>query len=125
MSRRASAACASARTSTTTRRTSTDSLRCFEGSTRRRRADHTTPRTAPLPGPGTPAALCYRQVSSGAAPLMVDPQEQLSHLIGDIYDAALDPALWVSVLETTCRYLGGATSALQSHDVLQQNACFY
>jgi len=41
-------------------------------------------------------------------------------LIGDIYDAALDPGLWVNALERTCTYVGGVAAALQSHDVLQK-----
>jgi hypothetical protein len=51
--------------------------------------------------------------------------EQVSHLIGDIYDAALDPGQWVGTLEKTCHYVGGVAAALQSHDVLQKSACFY
>ena len=31
--------------------------------------------------------------------------EQVSALIGDIYDAALDPKLWPSVFESTCKYV--------------------
>src|SRR5215831_11530611 len=56
---------------------------------------------------------------------VLDETEQLSQLIGDIYDAALDPTLWVATLEKTCNYVGGIASALQSHDVLQRSACFY
>ena len=37
--------------------------------------------------------------------------EQVSHLIGDIYDAALDPGLWVGTLEKTCHYVGGVAAA--------------
>ena len=51
--------------------------------------------------------------------------EEVSQLIGDIYDAALDPGLWVNALERTCTYVGGVAAALQSHDVLQKSACFY
>ena len=51
--------------------------------------------------------------------------EIVSHLIGDIYDAALDPGLWVNTLEKSCNFVGGVAAALQSHDVLQKSACFY
>jgi DNA-binding CsgD family transcriptional regulator len=54
-----------------------------------------------------------------------DEAAYISELIGDIYDAALDPDRWVPALEKTCHYVGGIASALQSHDILQQNACFY
>jgi DNA-binding CsgD family transcriptional regulator len=42
--------------------------------------------------------------------------EQLSALIGDIYDAALDPTLWIGVLEKTARFVGGPAAALFSKD---------
>lgn len=42
--------------------------------------------------------------------------EFLSLLIGDIYDAALDRALWPSVLEKTCGFIGGAISAIAAMD---------
>src|SRR5262245_25174268 len=54
----------------------------------------------------------------------MDEVERLSGLIGDIYDAALDPALWPKVLEATCGYVRGVSSALVSHDTLQKNAQF-
>ena len=38
--------------------------------------------------------------------------EQLSALIGDIYDAALDSTLWVGVLENTARFVGGPAAGL-------------
>ena len=55
----------------------------------------------------------------------MDEDERLSRLIGDIYDASLDPALWVGVLEQTCNYVGGVTAALHSHDVSRRNASFH
>jgi len=38
--------------------------------------------------------------------------EQLSALIGDVYDAALDPARWPDVLAKSARFVGGFTAAL-------------
>jgi DNA-binding CsgD family transcriptional regulator/PAS domain-containing protein len=38
----------------------------------------------------------------------------LSALIGDIYDAALDPARWRDVLASVARYIGGASASLFS-----------
>ena len=38
--------------------------------------------------------------------------EQVPSLIGDIYDAALDPALWPRVLHTTCDFVGGCAASL-------------
>jgi DNA-binding CsgD family transcriptional regulator len=50
---------------------------------------------------------------------------RVSSLIGDIYDAALDPDLWVGTLEKTCDFVVGIASALNSHDISQQTANFY
>jgi len=36
----------------------------------------------------------------------------LSALIGDIYDAALDPARWQTVLARVARFVGGASATL-------------
>lgn len=51
--------------------------------------------------------------------------ERVSNLIGDIYDAALDPSLWLGVMEQTSSYVVGVAATLQSHDILQQNASFF
>ena len=42
--------------------------------------------------------------------------ERASKLIGDIYDAALDPALWPSVFESTCNFLQGCNAAMCVHE---------
>jgi DNA-binding CsgD family transcriptional regulator len=55
----------------------------------------------------------------------MDEAARVSNLIGDIYDAALNPELWVEVLEETCHFVVGIASTLQSHDILQQTANFY
>jgi len=46
---------------------------------------------------------------------MTDAQ-QVSSLIGDVYDAALDPELWPAVLEKSCRFVRGVASNLYSED---------
>jgi hypothetical protein len=46
--------------------------------------------------------------------------EHLSTLIGSIYDAALDPALWVGVLEQTARFVGGPAASLVSKDAVSK-----
>ncbi|HWE18686.1 MAG TPA: LuxR family transcriptional regulator [Hyphomicrobiaceae bacterium] len=53
--------------------------------------------------------------------------EQLSALIGDIYDAALDPALWVDVLARCARYVGGPAALLVSRDTADptHSAAYY
>lgn len=55
----------------------------------------------------------------------MDEAEQVSQLIGDVYDASLDPAEWPSVLEQTCHYVQGVASTLLSQDSLQKNAEFH
>lgn len=46
----------------------------------------------------------------------MDETQRLSILIGDIYDAALDPALWPHVLEGAAGFVGGVASALFMKD---------
>jgi DNA-binding CsgD family transcriptional regulator/PAS domain-containing protein len=43
--------------------------------------------------------------------------EQLSALIGDIYDAALEPPLWGRALKRTAKFVGGPAAMLFSKDV--------
>jgi DNA-binding CsgD family transcriptional regulator len=40
----------------------------------------------------------------------------LSSVIGDIYDAAMNPALWQQALGRICGFVGGASAALLTHD---------
>ena len=54
-----------------------------------------------------------------------DEAAEVSSLIGDIYDAALDPALWVRVLDKTSSYVQGMTAAVMAQDAAQGNAQFY
>jgi DNA-binding CsgD family transcriptional regulator len=49
----------------------------------------------------------------------MDEMEQLSQLIGDIYDASLDQSLWLDVLERTAGFVGGCAAALMAQDMLQ------
>jgi DNA-binding CsgD family transcriptional regulator len=55
----------------------------------------------------------------------MDEAQQVSQLVGDIYDAALDPALWPHVLEQTCGYVEGVAAAIMSHDSAHKNSQFY
>lgn len=50
----------------------------------------------------------------------MDEAQRLSALIGDIYDAALDPALWPAVLEASAGFVGGAASALFMKDLIRK-----
>jgi DNA-binding CsgD family transcriptional regulator len=47
---------------------------------------------------------------------------ELSSVIADIYDAAIEPALWQQALASICNYLGGTTAALLWHDSAAQQA---
>jgi DNA-binding CsgD family transcriptional regulator len=54
--------------------------------------------------------------------------ERFSALIGDIYDAALDPSRWGTVLAQTARLVGGPAAVLHSMDVANKAttvACVY
>jgi DNA-binding CsgD family transcriptional regulator len=46
--------------------------------------------------------------------------EQVSSLIGDIYDAALDPRLWATVLGRAREFVGGSAAALFSKDATRK-----
>jgi hypothetical protein len=48
--------------------------------------------------------------------------EQLSSLIGDIYDAALDPTLWPDVLASCTQFVGGFSAALFFKDATRKSS---
>ena len=52
----------------------------------------------------------------------MDADERLSAVIGEVYDASLDPALWSHVLETVCGYIGCSGAAFHSQDLLSHTA---
>ena len=47
--------------------------------------------------------------------------ERLSGLIGQIYDAALDSSLWVSVLEKCAEFVGGVAASLTFKDACSKS----
>jgi DNA-binding CsgD family transcriptional regulator len=51
--------------------------------------------------------------------------EQLSQLIGDIYDAALDPAQWSAALRQSRAFVGGASAALYSKNAVRKTGTLY
>ena len=53
--------------------------------------------------------------------------EQLSSLIGDIYDAALDPSLWIGALPKCAQFVGGTAAALFCRDTARKgcSAAYY
>lgn len=46
----------------------------------------------------------------------------LSELIGHIYDAALDPALWTRALDRSCSFVGGSSALLHWRDVARESS---
>jgi hypothetical protein len=48
--------------------------------------------------------------------MVMDEAARLSALIGDIYDAALEPALWTGVVERVGRFVGGSAASIFSRD---------
>jgi DNA-binding CsgD family transcriptional regulator len=52
-------------------------------------------------------------------------REQLSQLIGDIYDAALDPAQWSAALRKSRAFVGGAAAALYSKNAVRKTGRMY
>jgi hypothetical protein len=51
--------------------------------------------------------------------------EDLSQLIGDIYDAAMDPAVWVHVLEKCAKFVGGPAASLYFRDASRTASVAY
>jgi hypothetical protein len=51
--------------------------------------------------------------------------QEASVLIGDIYDAALDAALWPAVLEKICSFIGGAVAVLMSESAVSEKGRVY
>jgi DNA-binding CsgD family transcriptional regulator len=54
----------------------------------------------------------------------VRKEARLSALIGDVYDAALDPALWIDVLTKTADFVGGPAASLVSKDAASKTGEF-
>ncbi|HZR85375.1 MAG TPA: helix-turn-helix transcriptional regulator [Bradyrhizobium sp.] len=51
--------------------------------------------------------------------------EQFSELIGDIYDASLDPSLWPDVFMKACIFIGASAATLASHDMVQRGTTVF
>ena len=65
-------------------------------------------------------------VNQSLAVAMTTPDvEVFSALVGDIYDASLDPGLWPAVLQKACGYIGGSTATLSSEETTRRTAHFY
>jgi DNA-binding CsgD family transcriptional regulator len=56
---------------------------------------------------------------------IMNEAEEISRLIGNIYDASLDRALWPGVLKETREYVGGAAICLHSHDIVGKKSNLY
>jgi DNA-binding CsgD family transcriptional regulator len=52
--------------------------------------------------------------------MVIDETAQVSELIGDIYDAALDPSLWPLVLGKAKGFVGGVAASLYSKDAVNK-----
>jgi DNA-binding CsgD family transcriptional regulator len=57
--------------------------------------------------------------------MTMDQAEQLSELIGEVYDAALDPSLWSDVLGKAGRFVGGPAAAIYSKSPTALTANLY
>jgi hypothetical protein len=55
----------------------------------------------------------------------LDEAERLSSLIGGIYDAALDPALWPLALRKASLFVNGHSSALFAKDATSKTGVVY
>jgi DNA-binding CsgD family transcriptional regulator len=64
--------------------------------------------------------VTQRQAVSEPTTLTVNDFQELSDLIGDIFDAALDQSLWEGVIERAACFVGGTGAALFSKDAAAQ-----
>jgi DNA-binding CsgD family transcriptional regulator/PAS domain-containing protein len=78
-------------------------------------------RTSALPARKKPASAIEVRRASGP----IQGEEQLSALIGEIYDAAMQPALWPSVLAQTADFVGGSAAALFCKDAATKQGNVY
>ena len=51
--------------------------------------------------------------------------DQVSELVGNIYDASVDPTSWPHVLELTCGYIQGIAAVLVAHEKTAGPGAFY
>jgi DNA-binding CsgD family transcriptional regulator len=54
--------------------------------------------------------------------LATSESEELSKVIGDIYDAAIDPSLWKRALGNACLFIGGSSAVLFWHDAATERS---
>src|SRR5665213_1291133 len=53
---------------------------------------------------------------------MVSELIELSAVVGDLYDAVIDPTLWQQALKSICAYVGGASAVLYWHDAAAERS---
>ena len=63
------------------------------------------------------AASRPRPLPVVASTRSLDDQQRLSDLIGVLYDAAINPALWECAIERAAYFVGGTGAALICKDV--------
>jgi DNA-binding CsgD family transcriptional regulator/PAS domain-containing protein len=67
-----------------------------------------------------PVTISQQRIDRQGVPAFADDGQKLSSLIGDIYDAALDHALWPDVLRAAADFVGGTAAGLFSKDATAQ-----
>jgi DNA-binding CsgD family transcriptional regulator/PAS domain-containing protein len=56
---------------------------------------------------------------------MMGEIEDVSSLIGDLYDAALEPSLWTSVLKSSALFVGGSGASLYAKDTISKSGAMH
>jgi DNA-binding CsgD family transcriptional regulator len=81
---------------------------------------------APLIDPDRAPPIVARSPDCHGFPTCGTRADQaVSALIGDIYDAALDPSLWVPVLNKIRAFIGGTSAALFAKDAIRRSLNVY
>ena len=80
----------------------------------------------PVLSAGRDATNAAANAASPASPSRpMDEAGDFSALIGDVYDAALDPAHWPAAIDQVARFVGGSAAALYSKDAARRSGEFY
>ena len=78
-------------------------------------------RSVPYFGPDIGILECPFSVGGDS----MSEAEQLSSLIGNVYDAALDRSLWVDVLGKAAQFVGGQGGGLLTKDAVRKSDAHY
>lgn len=90
-----------------------------------RSAIRDTRRIEPRPAPARASPKYCGKVASREIGAALDEADVVLSLVGDIYDASLDPELWAGVLVKVRDFIGGSAAAIFSKDASAKSLSVY